>query len=105
MADEVPSYSRSIKPIPQEQCHQLLHLPSQLWSLVLGYSLLWNVPDIAQRGTVGLFADVKPFLVPIGERCVLGTVEVFLLHPVLEGQVHSARNFGATLGPFLPQAE
>jgi hypothetical protein len=80
-ADEVPSHSRSIKPIPREQRHQLLHLPSQLWSLVPGYSLVWNVPNIAKRGTVGLFADVKPFLVPISERCVPGTVEISCFIP------------------------
>jgi hypothetical protein len=104
-AKEIPSYSHSVKPIPWEQRHQLLHLPSQLWSLVLGYPLLWNVPDVAQRAAVGLFMDVEPFLVLIGERCVPRTVEVFLFHPVPECQVHSAHDFGAASGPFIPQAE
>jgi hypothetical protein len=105
MTEEIPSYSHSVKPIPREQRHQLLHLPSKLWSLVLGYPLLWNVPDVAQRAAVELFADVEPFLIPIGERCVPRTVEVFLFHLVPECQVHSAHDFGAALGSFLPQAE
>jgi hypothetical protein len=28
-----------------------------------------------------------------------------LLHPIPEGQVHSTSNFGAALGPLLPQAK
>jgi hypothetical protein len=28
-----------------------------------------------------------------------------LLHPILKGQVRSIGNFGATLGPLLPQAK
>jgi hypothetical protein len=47
--------------------------------------------------------NVKPLLVPISERGVLGAVKVLLLHPIPEGQVHSAGNFGAALGPLLPQ--
>jgi hypothetical protein len=49
--------------------------------------------------------DVKPLLVPISKQSVLGTVEIFLLHPIPKGQIHSASDFGATLGPLLPQAE
>jgi hypothetical protein len=105
MAEEIPSYSHSVKMIPQEQRHQLLHLPSLLWSLVLGHPLLWNVPDVAQCAAVRLFTDVEPFLALIGERCVPRTVEVLLFHSVPEHQVHSARDFGAILRPFLPQAE
>jgi hypothetical protein len=88
-----------------EQCHQLLHLLDQLWTLILGYSLVWNIPDVAQCSVVGLFANVKPLLVPISERGVLGTAQVLLLHPILEHEVHSTGNFGAALGPLLPQAE
>jgi hypothetical protein len=53
----------------------------------------------------GSFVDVEPFVVPIGERCVPRTVEVLLFHPIPECQVHCAHDFGAALGPFLPQAE
>jgi hypothetical protein len=104
-ANEVPGHGRSVQAIPREQRHQLLYLPVQLWSLVLGHSLVWNVPDIAQHSTVGLFADVKPLLVPISKRSVPWAVEILLLRPIPEGQIHSAGDFGAALGPFLPQAE
>jgi hypothetical protein len=80
-------------------------LPDQLWSLILGYSLVCNVLDVAQRSTVGFFTDVKPLLVPISKRSVPGAVEIFLLHPMPKGQIHYAGDFGATLGPLLPQAE
>jgi hypothetical protein len=73
--------------------------------LIPRYSLVWNIPDIAQRSAVGLFTNVKPLLVPISDRGVLGTAQVLLLHPIPEGQVHSASNFGVTLGPLLPQAK
>jgi hypothetical protein len=49
--------------------------------------------------------NVKPLLVPISERGVLGIAQVLLLHPISERQVHSIGNFGATLGPLLPQEE
>jgi hypothetical protein len=49
--------------------------------------------------------NVKPLLVPISERGVPGAVQVLLLHPIPESQVHSTDNFGASLGPLLPQAE
>jgi hypothetical protein len=49
--------------------------------------------------------DVKPLLVPISKRSVLGAVEILLLHAIPEGQIHSTSDFGAALGPFLPQAE
>jgi hypothetical protein len=39
MVDEVLGHSRSVQAIPWEQRHQL-HLPSQLWLLILGHSLL-----------------------------------------------------------------
>jgi hypothetical protein len=91
--------------IPWEQRHQLLHLPGQLWSLIPGHSLVRNIPDVAQRSAVGLFVNVKSLLVPISERGVPGAVKVLLLYPIPEGQVHSTGNFGATLGPLLPQAK
>jgi hypothetical protein len=80
-------------------------LPSQLWSLIPGYSLVWNVPDVAQCSTIGFFTNVKPLLIPISKRSVLGAVEIFLLHPIPVGQIHSAGYFGAALGPLLPQVE
>jgi hypothetical protein len=49
--------------------------------------------------------DVQPLLVPISKRSVLGAVEILLLHPIPEGQIDSTSNFGAALGPLLPQAE
>jgi hypothetical protein len=64
-----------------------------------------SIPDVAKRSAVGLFANVKPLLAPISERGVLGAVKVFLLHPVPKDQVHSTGNFGAALGPHLPQAK
>jgi hypothetical protein len=68
MADEVPGHSWSVQTIPWEQRHQLLHLTNQLWSLIPGYSLVWNVPDVTQRSTVGFFTDVNPLLVPISSE-------------------------------------
>jgi hypothetical protein len=102
LANEVPGHNRSVQMIPWEQRHQLLHLPGQLWSLILGHSLVQNITDIAKCSTVGLFANVKPLLVPISERGIPGAVKVLLLHPIPEGQVHSTGNFGAGLGPLLP---
>jgi hypothetical protein len=104
-ANEAPRHSRSVWVVPWELRHQLLYLPGQLWSLILGYSLVQNIPDVAQRSAVGLFVNVKPLLLPISERGVPGTTQVLLLHPILERQVHSTSNFGATLGPLIPQAE
>jgi hypothetical protein len=91
--------------IPWEQRHQLLYLPGQLWSLIPGHSLVRNICDVTQRSVVGLFVNVKPLLVPISERGVLGAVKVLLLYPIPEGQVHSTGNFGDALGPLLPQAK
>jgi hypothetical protein len=104
-ANEVPGHIRSVQAIPWEQHHQLLHLPGQLWSLILGHSLVQNIPDITNRSVVGLFANVKPLLIPISERGVPGAVQVLLLHPIPKGQVHSTGNFGAALGPLLAQAK
>jgi hypothetical protein len=104
-ANEVPGHSRSVQAIPREQRHQLLHLPDQLWSLILDHSLVRNIPNVAQCSAVGLFANVKPLLVPIFERGVPGAVKVLLLHPISKGQIHSIDNFGAALGPLLPQAK
>jgi hypothetical protein len=104
-ADEVPGHRRPVQTIQWEQRHQLLHLYDQLWSLIPGYSLVWNVTDVAQRSTVGFFADVKPFLIPISDRGVPRTAQKLLLHPISERQVYSTDNFGAALGPFLPQAK
>jgi hypothetical protein len=44
-------------------------------------------------------------LVPISERGVPGAVEVLLLHPIPEGQIHSTGDFRVALGSFLPQAK
>jgi hypothetical protein len=104
-ADEIPDHSRSVQAIPREQRHQLLHLPDQLWPLILGHSLLQNIPNVAQSSAIGLFVNVKPLLVPISERGVPGTAQELLLHSISECQVHSTGNFGATLGPLLPQAK
>jgi hypothetical protein len=82
-----------------------LHLPGQFWSLIPGHPLLWNIPDVAKCSVVRLFVKVKPLIVPISERGVLGAVKVLLLHPIPKGQVRSTGNFGATLGPLLPQAK
>jgi hypothetical protein len=84
-ANEVTGHSQSIQAIPWKQCHQLLYLPGQLWSLIPGHSLVRDIPDVAQRSAVGLFANVKLLLVPISKRGVLGAVKVLLLHPIPEG--------------------
>jgi hypothetical protein len=105
LANEVFDHSRSVQAVPREQRHQLLHLPSQLWSLIPGYSLVWNIPDVAQCSAIRLFTNAKPLLVPVSERGVPGIAQVLLLHPIPEGQVHSTGNFGATLGPLLPQVK
>jgi hypothetical protein len=80
-------------------------LPGQLWSLILGHSLVWDTPNVAKFSAVELFMNVKPLLVSISERGVPGAVKVLLLHPIPESQVHSTGNFGAALGPLLPQAK
>jgi hypothetical protein len=49
--------------------------------------------------------NIKPLLVPIPEGGVPGAVKVLLLHPIPKGQVRSTGNFGAALGPLLPQAK
>jgi hypothetical protein len=49
--------------------------------------------------------DVKPLLVSISKRSVLGAVEILLLHPIPDGQIHYAGDFVAALGPLLPQVE
>jgi hypothetical protein len=49
--------------------------------------------------------NIKPLLVPIPEGGVPGAVKVLLLHPIPKGQVCSTGNFGAALGPLLPQAK
>jgi hypothetical protein len=103
--NEARDHSRSVQAIPREQRHQLLHLPGQFWSLILGHPLVWNIPDIAKRSTIGLFTNIKLLLVPISERGVLVAVKVLLLHPIPKGQVRSTSNFGAILGPLLPQAK
>jgi hypothetical protein len=82
------------------QRHQLLHLPDQFWSLIPGHHLVWNIPDVTQRITIGLFVNIKPLLVLISEGGVLGIVKVLLLHPISKGQVRSTGNFGAALDPF-----
>jgi hypothetical protein len=105
LANEVPGHHRPVQTIQRVQRHQLLHLPGQLWSLIPGYSLIWNVPDITQRCTVGFFVDVKSLLILISDRGVPRTAQKLLLHPISERQVYSTSNFGAALGPFLPQAK
>jgi hypothetical protein len=49
--------------------------------------------------------NIKPLLILIPERGVIGAVQVLLLHPIPKGQVCSTGNFGAALGPLLPQAQ
>jgi hypothetical protein len=75
-ANEVSGHSRSVQAVPREQRHQLLHLPGQLWSLIPGNSLVRNIPDVAQRSSVGLFVNVKPLLVPVFERGCNRTIQI-----------------------------
>jgi hypothetical protein len=84
-ANEVPDHSWSVQAIPRKQRHQLLHLPGQFWSLILGHPLVQNILDVAKRSAVGLFTNIKPLLILIPERGVLGAVQVLLLHPIPKG--------------------
>jgi hypothetical protein len=103
--NEAPGHSRPVQAFPREQRHQLLHLPGQFWSLIPSHPLVRNIPDVAKRSAVGLFTNIKPLLVPIPEGGVLRAIKVLLLHPIPKGQVCSTGNFGAALGPLLPQAK
>jgi hypothetical protein len=70
--DEAPGYGWSVQAVPQEQLHELPHLPGVLRFLVPADSLLRDVANITKGDGVGLFSDVKPFFVPITNGGILG---------------------------------
>jgi hypothetical protein len=62
---------------PWEQLHEIPNLPGVLRFLVPANSLLQDVANVTEGGSVGLFSDVEPFLVPITKGGILGVSEVF----------------------------
>jgi hypothetical protein len=82
LTDEAPGYGWSIQMIPQEQLHELPHLPGVLWFLVLADSLLWDVANVTKGDGVGPFSNVISFFVPITKGGILGVAEVLRLHSI-----------------------
>ena len=66
--------------------------------------LFRNESHVAQCDRVRLFTDVEPPLVPVDQRCVPGAVQVLVLHPVMQIEVHTSGYLRAAAS-FLPQTE
>jgi hypothetical protein len=82
--DEAAGYGWFVQTVPRGQLHELPHLPGVLWFLDPTNSLLWDVANVTKGGGVGLFLDVKLFLVPITKGGIPGATEVLRLHFVTE---------------------
>jgi hypothetical protein len=75
-ANEAPDHGWTIQTVPREKRHEFPHLSGVLWPLIPTDPLLQDVTDVTKGGSVGLFSDVEPLLVPFTKRGIPGIVEV-----------------------------
>jgi len=103
--EKVADYARTIQPRPLDQVHQFFHLIGVLWLFYPAGPLLWNVANVAERGTPWLFPNIEPPPIPFSKGCALGAAEIVVLHLVTQIEVYSTCNLGASNCSLLSQAK
>ena len=103
--EEVPDHSWSVQAGPVDQVHQLRYLTGVLRPICPADPVLRNISNITKSSAARFFPNVEPPLVPLCERGVPRAIEVTVFHSVMEIEVYSTFNLGASYRSILPQAE